>query len=113
MIRPLTLLCFGAFAAAGAWLYQVKHSVAMKDKELVEIRRQTETARQRIDILRAEWALLNEPERLRQTATRVLTLEAMQPTRPSWTGACPPPSPSPARPTSSRRRRGRARRMLQ
>jgi hypothetical protein len=79
MIRPFTLLCFCAFAGAGAWLYQVKHAVAMKDKELVEIRRQTEQARQRIDILRAEWALLNEPERLRQTATRVLTLEPMQP----------------------------------
>jgi hypothetical protein len=79
MIRPFSLLCFCAFAGAGAWLYQVKHSVAMKDRELVEIRRQTEQARQRIDILRAEWALLNEPERLRQTAIRVLTLEPMQP----------------------------------
>jgi hypothetical protein len=79
MIRPFTLLCFCAFATAGAWLYQVKHAVAMKDRELVEIRRETESARQRIDILRAEWALLNEPDRLRQTASRVLTLEPMQP----------------------------------
>ncbi len=79
MIRPFTLLCFGAFATAGAWLYQVKHQVALKDRELVEIRRQTEQARQRLDILRAEWALLNEPDRLRQTATRVLSLEPMQP----------------------------------
>jgi hypothetical protein len=79
MIRPFTVLCFCAFAGAGAWLYQVKHAVAMKDRELIEIRRQTEQARSRIDILRAEWALLNEPDRLRQTATRVLTLEQMQP----------------------------------
>ncbi|WP_368417116.1 hypothetical protein [Falsiroseomonas sp.] len=79
MIRPFTLLCFCAFAGAGAWLYQVKHQVAMKDRELVEIRRQTEQARQRLDILRAEWALLNEPGRLRQNAMRVLSLEPMQP----------------------------------
>lgn len=79
MIRPFTALCFVAFAGAGAWLYGVKHTVSLKDRELAEIRRQTETARQRIDILRAEWALLNEPERLRQTASRVLSLEAMQP----------------------------------
>jgi hypothetical protein len=79
MIRPFTLLCFCAFAGAGAWLYQIKHAVAVKDRELTEIRRQTEQARQRIDILRAEWALLNEPDRLRQTATRLLTLEPMQP----------------------------------
>jgi hypothetical protein len=79
MIRPFTLLCFAAFAGAGAWLYQVKHQVAMQDRELVEIRRQTEQARQRLDILRAEWALVNEPDRLRQTASRVLSLDAMQP----------------------------------
>lgn len=79
MIRPFTLLCFCAFAGIGAWLYQVKHQVAMKDRELVEIRRQTEQARQRLDILRAEWALMNEPGRLRQNATRVLSLEPMQP----------------------------------
>ena len=79
MIRPFPLVCFCAFAASGAWLYQVKHQVALKDRELVEIRRQTEQARQRMDILRAEWALLNEPDRLRQTATRVLSLEPMQP----------------------------------
>ncbi|PWS37182.1 hypothetical protein DFH01_09975 [Falsiroseomonas bella] len=79
MIRPLTVLCFLAFAGAGAWLYQVKHAVAVKDRELLEIRRETEQARQRIDILRAEWALLNEPDRLRQTATHLLTLEPMQP----------------------------------
>jgi hypothetical protein len=79
MIRPVTLLCFVAFAGAGAWLYQVKHSVALKDRQLLEIRRETEQARQRIDILRAEWALLNEPERLRRTATQILTLEPMQP----------------------------------
>ena len=79
MIRPFTLLCFCAFAGIGAWLYQVKHQVAMKDRELVEIRRQTEQARQRLDILRAEWALVNEPDRLRQTASRVLSLDAMQP----------------------------------
>ena len=79
MIRPFTLLCFAAFAGAGAWLYQVKHQVAMQDRELVEIRRQTEQARQRLDILRAEWALVNEPDRLRQTASRVLSLDGMQP----------------------------------
>lgn len=79
MIRPFTLLCFAAFAFAGAWLYQVKHKVTMQDRELVEIRRQTEQARQRLDILRAEWALVNEPDRLRQTASRVLALEPMQP----------------------------------
>ncbi len=79
MIRPFTILCFLAFAGAGAWLYHVKHQVAMKDRDLAAIRRETEGMRQRLDILRAEWALLNEPERLRQAAMRVVALEPMQP----------------------------------
>jgi hypothetical protein len=80
MIRPFTILCFFAFAGAGAWLYQVKHQVAMKERELAAVRRETEGMRQRLDILRAEWALLNEPERLREAAMRVVALEPMLPT---------------------------------
>ena len=79
MIRPASFLCFCAFAAAGAWLYNVKHQVASYDKELRDIRRQIEQTRDRTMILRAEWALLNEPDRLRQVAMRHLPLEPMQP----------------------------------
>jgi hypothetical protein len=79
MIRPFTILCFCAFAGAGAWLYQVKHQVATQDRELRGIWREIEQARDRTSILRAEWALLNEPDRLRQVVQRHLPLEAMQP----------------------------------
>jgi hypothetical protein len=79
MIRPLTLLTMGAAALAGLYLYQVKHSVAQLDRELRGINRQTEQARERTQVLRAEWALLNEPDRLRQVAQRHLSLEAMTP----------------------------------
>ncbi|MGK7865985.1 cell division protein FtsL [Falsiroseomonas sp. E2-1-a20] len=79
MIRPFTILCFCAFAGAGAWLYQVKHQVATQDRELRGIWREIEQARDRTSILRAEWALLNEPDRLRQVVQRHLPLEPMQP----------------------------------
>ncbi len=79
MIRPFAILCFLGAAGAGAWLYQVKHQVSTYDRELRDIFRQTEQTRDRASILRAEWALLNEPDRLRQVATRHLPLEAMQP----------------------------------
>jgi hypothetical protein len=79
MIRPFTILCFAAFAGAGAWLYHVKHEVTTLDRDLREVWRQTEQARDRTAILRAEWAMLNEPDRLRQVAQRHLTLEPMQP----------------------------------
>ncbi|MBR0682169.1 hypothetical protein GXW74_16875, partial [Roseomonas eburnea] len=79
MIRPLTLVTLAAAAGAGLYLYQVKHSVSQLDRELREINRRTEQARERTQVLRAEWALLNEPDRLRQVAQRHLTLEPMAP----------------------------------
>ena len=81
MIRPMTLLSMLAAAGAGLYLYQVKHSVAQLDRELRSVHRQTEQARERTQVLRAEWALLNEPERLRQVAQAHLPLEAMSPTQ--------------------------------
>jgi hypothetical protein len=51
----------------------------MLDRELREVNRQTEVVRERTQILRAEWALLNEPDRLRQVAQRHLALEPMAP----------------------------------
>ena len=79
MIRPLTLVSLVVAAGAGLHLYQVKHSVSMLDRELREVNRQTEVVRERTQILRAEWALLNEPDRLRQVAQRHLALEPMAP----------------------------------
>lgn len=79
MIRPLTIVTLCAAAAAGVWLYQVKHSVAQLDRELREINRRTEQVRERTQVLRAEWALLNEPDRLRQVVQRHLPLEPMTP----------------------------------
>jgi hypothetical protein len=79
MIRPVSLVSLIAAAGAGLYLYQVKHSVSMLDRELREVHRQTEVVRERTQILRAEWALLNEPDRLRQVAQRHLALEPMAP----------------------------------
>ncbi|MBP0445586.1 hypothetical protein J8J14_12440 [Roseomonas sp. SSH11] len=78
MIRPLTFLSLVAAAGAGLHLYSVKHEVAQLEKVLRETVKQTEVARERTAVLRAEWALLNEPERLRAAATRNLPLEVMQ-----------------------------------
>ncbi|WP_424134453.1 cell division protein FtsL [Roseomonas chloroacetimidivorans] len=78
MIRPLTFLSLVAAAGAGLHLYSVKHEVAELEKTLRETVRHTEQARERTAVLRAEWALLNEPERLRAAATRNLPLEVMQ-----------------------------------
>ena len=79
MIRPLTLLTLLAASGAGLHLYKVKHEVALLDRELAQIQAQTEAAKARTGILKAEWQLLNEPERLRRNVEQYLPLETMQP----------------------------------
>lgn len=79
MIRPFTLIGIVCAAGSGLYLYTVKHEVAQLDRQLRDINRQTEQARERTQVLRAEWALLNEPDRLRTVAQRHLSLEPMTP----------------------------------
>lgn len=79
MIRPFTLIGIVAAASAGVYIYQVKHSAALLDRDLRNLHRQIETARERTQVLRAEWAMLNEPERLRGVAQQHLALEPMTP----------------------------------
>jgi hypothetical protein len=81
IFRPLSLCTFLAAAFAGLHLYQSKHEVALLDRELRGIARQIDEANDRSQSLQAEWAWLNEPERLRGVAQRHLQLEPMQPTQ--------------------------------
>ncbi|MBK1661997.1 cell division protein FtsL, partial [Paracraurococcus ruber] len=79
IFRPISLLTFTAAALAGLHLYQTKHAVALMDRELRGIGQQIEQAKNRTQALQAEWAMLNEPERLRGVAQRHLQLEPMAP----------------------------------
>jgi hypothetical protein len=81
IFRPLSLCTFLAAAFAGLHLYQSKHEVALLDRELRGIARAIDDANERSQSLQAEWAWLNEPERLRGVAQRHLQLEPMQPTQ--------------------------------
>ncbi|WP_052214462.1 hypothetical protein [Belnapia sp. F-4-1] len=80
IFRPFTSLCLVAFLGAGMHVYSTKHEAAVMDRELRSIARKVEEAEARTQTLQAEWAWLNEPERLRAVAQRHLPeLEAMQP----------------------------------
>lgn len=79
MIR---ILCCAAALGAAVHAYRVTGETAKLDTELRAIGRKVEEANARTQALRAEWAWLNEPERLRGFAQRYLpVLEPMQPTQ--------------------------------
>ncbi len=106
MIRPLTCLSLIAALGAGLYLYQEKHRAQMLDRDITRTVKQAEQARDRIGLLKAEWALLNEPDRLAGLAAQHLQLQALQPTQfvrledlrsrlPAVSAAPPPVAPAP------------------
>lgn len=79
MIRPITLLAAALFLFAAAYAYHVKHQTGLLDRRIAATGQAAEAARAHIRLLRADWAVLNRPDRLRRLADQFLTL---QPTKP-------------------------------
>lgn len=80
MIRPFTLICAMLAAGSGLYLYQVKHQAQLQDRRIRQIQDATATLRERAGVLRANYALLNDPQRLQEYATRYLPV--LRPTQP-------------------------------
>lgn len=81
MIRPFTLICMLSAFGSGLYLYQSKHQAQVLDREIGRVIKQTEATRDRTGMLRAEWALLNEPDRLAELAKAHTTLQTLKPTQ--------------------------------
>ena len=81
MIRPTTCVCMLLAVGSGLYLYQIKHRSQLLDREIVQTIKQTEAVRDRIGVLRGEWALLNEPERLTELTRQHLGLKTLSPSQ--------------------------------
>ena len=81
MIRPFTIICMVSAFGSGLYLYQSKHTAQVLDREITRTLKQTEVTRDRTNMLRAEWALLNEPDRLADLAKAHLSLQTLRPTQ--------------------------------
>lgn len=105
MIRPFTCICMLLAGGSGLYLYQTKHRTRMLDRQIEQTLRQVETARSRVGLLQAEWALLNEPQRLSELGDRFLNLKSVTPaqfvTLSELDRHLPAPLPPPAPPTAT------------
>jgi hypothetical protein len=97
VIRPFTCVCLILAAGSGLYLYQVKQRAFALDASLRSTFHDIDEAREHTRMLRADWALVNDPERLQALATQYLTLQPMQPsqllTMDQLAAALPPPAP--------------------
>ncbi len=81
MMRPFTCLSLVAALGAGLFLYQEKHRAQMLDRDITKTVKLADQGRDRIGLLKAEWALLNEPERLQTLASDHLQLQSLAPSQ--------------------------------
>ena len=74
MKRVTRLLWPLMFAGLVFGLYNLKAQVEEQEKELARIQRAIDEEREAIQVLRAEWSYLNQPERLRRLGAAKLDL---------------------------------------
>lgn len=74
MIRLGTLLWLALVAVAGFSVFKISYRVQSQEQELTRLDRQIQRDRDEIQVLHAEWAHLNEPDRLADLAKRHLDL---------------------------------------
>lgn len=95
MIRPFTLFCALFAGVSGMVLYAQKHKTTLLDKEITKIVYDTNKIKSQTAMLRTEWTLLNQPDRLKDLSTKFIPgLRALNPTQfvqmASVTAALPP-----------------------
>jgi hypothetical protein len=79
MIRLISLIALLCLAGVSGALYKLKYKVQALDREAVALQRQILAEREAIRLLDADWAYLNQPDRLQALAERHLTLAPINP----------------------------------
>jgi len=75
MMKRLTRLLWPMlFAGMVFAVYNLKGQVEEREKELSKVQRAIDDEREAIEVLRAEWSYLNQPERLRRLGAARLEL---------------------------------------
>jgi hypothetical protein len=101
MIRPVTCVCLLMAAGSGLYLYQAKHQAQLLDREITRTMTEVGRLRQRINVLRADYQLEQDPQTLAELTQQYL--DGLKPTDPgqftTWTELAkllPPIPPPPA-----------------
>ncbi|PAL27211.1 cell division protein FtsL [Acetobacter syzygii] len=78
--RPFTCCCAVLAIASGFFLYTKKHQTTLLDQQISSIVHETEHVRAQTAMLRTEWALENQPERLSALVSKhAAYLQSMEP----------------------------------
>jgi cell division protein FtsL len=81
MLRLLNLAVIGILVLAAAWVYEIKYSSTRQAEQVAKLRAELRRERDAIAALRAEWAQLDNPDRIQILARRHLTLKPIENTQ--------------------------------
>jgi cell division protein FtsL len=79
MLRFVNICLLLGLLALAYVIYQVKYETRALDAEIATIGKEIEAERDGIAVLRAEWSLLNRPERIERLAKKHLKLAPSDP----------------------------------
>jgi cell division protein FtsL len=78
MLRLLNIAVIGALVLAAAWVYEIKYSSTRQAEQVAKLRTEIRRERDAIAALRAEWAQLDNPDRIQILARKHLTLKPIE-----------------------------------
>jgi cell division protein FtsL len=79
MLRLFNLCLCVALVGLAYGIYQVKYDTRSFDVEIEALSKDIEAERDSVAVLRAEWSLLNRPERIERLAEKYLELQSPKP----------------------------------
>ncbi len=79
MLRLVNVCLVLGLAALAYGIYQVKYEARALDERIVALHEEIEDERDALAVARAEWSLLNRPERIERLAKKYLELAPTQP----------------------------------
>ena len=81
MLRLINLAVIGALVLAAGWVYEIKYASTRQAERVAKLRVEIRRERDAIAALRAEWAQLDNPDRIQILAKRHLTLKPIEGTQ--------------------------------
>jgi cell division protein FtsL len=79
MLRFINICLLLGLVALAYVIYDVKYQARGLDQDIVALNSQIDDQRDSIAVLRAEWSLLNRPERIERLAEKYLDLQSPNP----------------------------------
>jgi cell division protein FtsL len=81
MLRFINICLVLGLVAVAYVIYEVKYESRALDAEIAQLKTDIETERDGLAVLRAEWSLLNRPERIERLAEKYLKLAPARPSQ--------------------------------